>query len=299
MRSLESAVRASIREATRSGGPGYWAALAAGIAVAAPVARVFLGTGSTSVETLTMTSILAAIAFACTTAGAVLAIRARTNAKAIAWVFASNVIPPTVVCAPSVIGLIFSVPAGLLAAIVVLPLVLSVREWASEERAGRRERERLFGAGLLAFSALALLGYECFSDEVPYAGPHGSGLALIEAPAVVAALAALVFAGVSLVREIHLAYLAHRVRSGEVGGLRMAHAAPDHVTIEAVAETGAGPHRTAPTREALGDLPRSFARLLVSITFVVAAALALSAWDSVHAMRMARYCETYHLQCIS
>ncbi len=272
---LEAAVRASIREAMEGGRAGTSAGLAAGLAIAAPVAAFFLHANDGSFAL--GLSLLGLVAFACTAWGTRRAIRAASTGKAIAWVIGSNVLPPTLVFAPTVIGLFFSVPSGLLAAIVVLPFVLAVRAWAAGDRLGREERESLLGAALLALVTVALVIAQAYERYDAYAWGSALTASLAYAPTLLTALASVALASWTFARDARRACLARRIERGEASGLKLAGGDAQLVHVERVADVGAGPLRSASTREELGDLPRSIRRIVAALVVGGAATLALAA----------------------
>ncbi|GAB5541170.1 MAG: hypothetical protein SangKO_009300 [Sandaracinaceae bacterium] len=239
---------------------GWWAATAAGLVVSMSVARFFLamqGTTTPEPGVIAFFGGLFLVALACTLFGAKAALHADGSVGALALTFGANVGPPTVLCAPTVIGLVYSVPAGLIAFTVVAPLVLLTRRSARSERPGHLERERLLGAGWLAATSLAL-----------------SAVGLLEAdgwlgavPGLVCGLAALAFAGLSAGRDLYRSWLAAAARLGR-SGLRLGRDA----SLERVALTGAGPHRAQLTGERLGALHEAPLRAAAAVLLTAVSA---------------------------
>lgn len=272
MRILERAVRELSRIRDEGGERrGLPVAIASGVAVSMPVARTFLGFDA-GAEGLWLALPLAGIAFACTTAGTLLALRASTAWRATLWVLASNVVPPTLVCAPTIVGLFISVPSGFAAFVAVLPFALLARRTLRAERSGHAERARLIGAALTLLSAAGLLAFE-LSDATPYRAPGP----LDWAPAIVAAITSLALAGSALALDASRALVASRVARGELPGYRLGDDRNGSAEVERVASTGEGPHRTAATTEALGALPRSAARIALGALACAAAVATLGA----------------------
>ncbi len=272
---LETAVRARIRAAMGPSRVGGGAGLAAGLVVGAAVAETFLSMGDGANDIAWMVLPLSAVAFLCTGFGAWRAIGAETTGKAVGWVVASNVLPPTLICLPTIVGVIFSFPAGLIAAATVLPFVLVVRKRATEPTRGREARERILSGAMAAFGGLVLLGWQLFvrAGSSAYAPSHPPALF---APVVVSALGALALAGSALLVELRNRRLVARIERGEEG-LRIVERDEARVEIEQIAETGAGPHRRAETRDLLGTLPRSRRRWMAALSVVTTALLVLAA----------------------
>ncbi len=273
MRSLETVRRALDRPPEEGGEAGMWVGFASGALVALPVLRVFLAFDDDP-TVVVLAVALASIAFACTTLGTVLAVRAETPAKAVGWLFLLNVLPPTLACAPSIYGVVFSFPAGLIAFTVVLPLAIWAR--VGRARPGHESRERLLGAGWLAAMACAMLAFELTQLNRPYATP-ASYLLL---PATVCGLGALGLALASVVPDLMRLWTWRAVVDGRYPGLR---ARPDgrfSAVIERHTDAGAGPMRSASTSETLGSLSASPARSLLGVATALGATAVcgLSAW---------------------
>lgn len=272
MRWIERAVRAASRmRDDRAERLGLGTALGAGVAVSMPVARTFLGFGP-GWESAALATVLAGIAFACTTGGTLLAVRAKTTGKAVLWVALSNIVPPTFVCAPTIYGLIISVPSGVVAALAVLPFALAARRTLRSERAGHAERDRLIGATFAGLSAVGLVAYE-LTDAAPYVVRPLYDLA----PATLAALVALALGAWTAAVEARRAWVGARLARGDVRGYRLGAEAGGLAVVERVEEAGAGPLRAAPTREVVGALPRSVARLAAGVLTSAAASAVLLA----------------------
>ena len=271
MTSLERAVRAGIRELEeRDARSGLWMAIATGVAVSMPVARTFIGFGGEAAAAWALP--LAGLALLCTTAGTFLAVRAKSTARAVLQVLAWNVIPPTLVCLPSVVGLIFSVPSGFAAFAAVLPFALFAR-WSSRlERPGHAERDRLMGGLMVALSGAGLVIYEVAQTSDVYSPPNP----LAPAPAILAGVVALGLIGYALAKDVHRALLARSLGRGELPGWRVARAAEGRATVERAFEAGAGPHRAAPTRDTVGELVYSPPRIAAALALTVAAASLLA-----------------------
>lgn len=280
MRWIERAVRAASRmRDDRAERLGLGTALGAGVAVSMPVARTFLGFGP-GWESATLATVLAGIAFACTTGGTLLAVRAKTTGKAVLWVTLSNIVPPTIVCAPTIYGLIVSVPSGVAAALVVLPFALAARRTLRSERAGHAERDRLIGAAFAGLSAVGLVVAYELADAAPYVVRPLYDLA----PATLAALVALALGAWTAAVEARRAWVGARLARGEVRGYRLGAEAGGLAVVERVEEAGAGPLRAAPTREVVGALPRSVARLAAGVlTSATATAVLLAVIATVAA----------------
>ncbi|MCZ7681854.1 MAG: hypothetical protein M5U28_24895 [Sandaracinaceae bacterium] len=247
---IERAVRAASRmRDDRAERLGLGTALGAGVAVSMPVARTFLGFGP-GWESAGLATVLAGIAFACTTAGTLLALRAKTTGKAVLWVALSNIVPPTIVCAPTIYGLIISVPSGVAAALAVLPFALAARRTLRSERAGHAERDRLIGAAIAGLSAVGLAAYE-LTDAAPYVVRPLYDLV----PATLAALVALALGAWTAAVEARRTWVGARLARGDVRGYRLGPEAAGAALVERVEEPGAGPLRAAPTREVVGALP--------------------------------------------
>jgi hypothetical protein len=266
VKSLEKVVAESFETLRdRASRKGLWLAIGAGVGVAAPVAYFFL-------VVLWNASFLAPtlgpLAFACTFAGALLAVRAKTAWRALGWVFLSNVLPPTLVCAPTVIGMMFSTPSGLVAFALVLPFVYLAR-WSARRERGHEERERLLGALFAALSAIGIVVASAIL--VPDAGPQPP-FAVSILPALVASLTALGLALSSLARDVGRAVLVMRAKSE---GWRVHATDRGTAVLERVFRIGGGPLREAETSEHVGEI--EVAVLRTALSAIASLALALIA----------------------
>lgn len=265
----------------RGEGRGLAVALASGVAVSMPVARFFLALLHDNPEVPNLlyhhpvdrwaALPFAGIACTCTTAGTLFALRAPTACRATLWVLASNVVPPAIVCAPTVYGLCFSVPCGFAAFVAVLPFMLLARRALRAQRPGQSEHLRLIGAALALLGAAALVGAE-LAGSTPEQVPS-----MLEwAPAIFAATTSLGLAGSAFLVDVTRAFVAFRIARGDLPGCRLAGDHDGSARVERVATLGEGPLRTVVVVEALGALPRSPARIALG-ALESAAALALLA----------------------
>ncbi len=296
---LERAVRAAarMREDPRER-RGLATAIASGVAVSMPVARTFLGLDTSLGGWVLGAALLGGLAMVCTAGGTFLAIRASSTKRAVLWVLGANVVPPTLVCAPTIYGLLISVPSGVAAFAAVLPFALYARRALRSERSGHLERDRLTGALLVAISALGLAAYELLlADPYPGCVPVGEAWRCIPpfespfeavlrrsidlVPAAVASLTALTLSGLALARDGRRAWIAASVRRGEVRGYRLGEESNGSAAVERVEEVGAGPMRAAPTLEPVGAIPRSSLRLVAALATSTLAAAALGAAGSL------------------
>lgn len=255
MRGLNKVLRALDRTTTEQGQMGIWVALASGLFVGLPVARFFLVFEDE--VGLVAGTLLGGLAFVCTMAGSLVAMRAETTWKAVAWVLGMNIIPPTVACAPSIYGVIISLPSGVLAATLVLPLVLIAR--SGRELPGQASRERLLGSMWLAVMTGALVLVELQVARDPY--PRREAVALV--PVVLAALGAVSLATSTLAVDGFRLWIWRGVARGAFPGLRAKPTGKFSAVIERYADTGAGPMRSAPTSEGLGKISASPARTMI------------------------------------
>lgn len=267
MRALERAVRDAVSELNESRA-GRWVAVATGVGVAMPVARTFLGMGGELAEGLAWALPLSALAFVCTTIGTLLALRAKSMVKAALQVLAWNLLPPTLICAPTIIGLFFSVPSGFAAFLVVLPFALSAKVALADERPGRAERARLIGGLFAGLSAAGLVVYDAL-DPWRYRVHH----VLEPAPAIIAAAFGLAIVTRALVTDARRAWVARALGHGRLPGWALGTIENGRVTVERATLSGAGPMREAVTRDAFGEIAYSPLRLGLA----VALALALTA----------------------
>lgn len=231
-----------------------WAAVASGLVVAGPVAQTFV---SFDGPTMLLAPLLALLAFLCTMAGTLLAIRASTGGKATLWVLAANVMPPTLLCLPTIYGLVFATPSGLLAFVVVLPLALWARHIALDGAPHGAERMRLASALFLGTTALCLVSATFLhlrGPREPWEATPNAWFLL--APTVAVSLAAIASALGSLLPDLYRVRLRARVASGRMGSLRLREEGTSAVLEHAVS-AGAGPMRSGTTSEALGVLNAS------------------------------------------
>lgn len=276
-RALESMVRSAVRDlGEHDHATGLFTALGCGVAVSMPVLRTFIGFPSSDGPGVVIAFALGLLAFVCTTAGAYVAVRARTTGLAVLWAFASNVLPPTLVCAPTILGLIYSVPSGLAAFVFVLPFVLVARWSLARARSGYASRDLLIGATIATLSTLGLAVFE-HADIQTYI-PR-SPLMLV--PALIAGVTALALALVSLLGDARRAFVGRALARGRVEGFRMVREGGEAIVEEVVA-LGAGPHRAAFSTETLGTLPISIVRVALA-TMIVLVALTGVASLALHA----------------
>jgi hypothetical protein len=228
--------------------------------VAAPVVRLFLsfqpglGLG------------LGLVAFLCTAAGAAVAVRMDTTAKAVGLVFVSNVVPPTLVCAPTIVGVLFSFPSGLAAFAVTLPLVLLARRSARSPTPGHVERERLLGAAFLLAGALLLAAFELRHG-------HARDGWWEPSPIPMAALGALALALAAALPDLYRVWLRRTVRRGGLAHLALR----EDGVLERAHRAGDGPLRQATAREALGRLHASPRRAAAGVALSLFAAASVTA----------------------
>jgi hypothetical protein len=126
-------------------GPRYGAALAAALGVAAPVALLFGWIGAAFARDTQDAAGLAviaagvvgvpALAGVCTAATVYVASGRRTAAGAVGVAALGMIGAPTLLFAPTLVGMIFSAPAGLLAFVLTLPAVLLARRAVLRARA--------------------------------------------------------------------------------------------------------------------------------------------------------------------
>lgn len=249
-------------EVVRRRSAGWWAAVAAGLVVSMSVARFFLAAADGEMPSLGPALLfggLFLVAFVCTTFGAVAGSRADGGWMTALVVLLSNAGPPTLLFLPTVIGVVFSLPAGLAAFAVVLPLVLLARRNAEVAAPGWIERERLFGAAWLIAASVVMTALD----------PGTRGW-LERAPALVCALAGIGYAGLSAARDVYRSWLAAAARLGR-SGLRLGR---DH-GLRRAAFVGAGPHRRRETSEHLGTLREAPLRAALGLAATGLGALAL------------------------
>lgn len=256
MTGLKRVLRALDRTTTEQGQLGIWVALASGLFVALPVARFFLVLDFDDFGYVAA-PLLGGLAFVCTMAGSLIAMRAPTTGKAIAWVLAMNILPPTVACAPSIYGVVISLPSGVLAATLVLPLVLIARH--GRDKPGQASRERLLGSLWLAAMTAALVIVELDILNDPW--PRREAVGLV--PVVITAMTALGLALSTLAVDGFRLWIWRGVTRGAFPGLRAKQIGKFSAVIERYEETGAGPLRSAPTREGLGQISASPARTVI------------------------------------
>jgi hypothetical protein len=262
VRRLEEVVRKGLTSLEDS---GRWRGLivgaASGVGVSVLVAQTFLGwNGWAAIG-------LGALACLCTTLGTIAAVRASSTGKAVLWVLGLNVLPPTLVFLPTLIGLFWAVPAGLLAFAVVLPLALLAR--AARQRPDRPERELLLGAGFTALAAAAL----AFMTGILAGTPHHAwwapgGPNVLAIPMLIAALVTLVLASAALARELRRAWIVVRAKRA---GFVVAHAGAGQHLVSIDVSIGSGPHRSARSTEDLGTLWLSPVRTALSLAAVAVA----------------------------
>lgn len=273
MRGFDRVLRALDRT-TKGEEPGLGLAVASGLVVSAPVARLFLAFDDEPMF-LVLALGLGLIAFLCTTSGTLMALKADTTAKAVGWAFVTNVVPPAVVCAPSIYGVVFSIPAGLIAFCVVLPMVLLGRAGAGP---GRESRRQLVGALFASAMAVALVYAEGIAAQDYY--PRQSGLERL--PLTFVALTAVVLAVGTAGRDLFRLWMWREVARGSLPGLRAEPSGRWAGTIVRHEDVGQGPLRTAPTHECVGRISASPARavsgVLTSLAALVVAGCAAWAW---------------------
>lgn len=218
------------------------------------------------------------LAFTCTTVSSIVAIRARTTGQAIAWTFIGNVVPPTVLCLPTILGVFYATPAGLIAFAVTLPLVLaarSVRAGDGELALGADQRERLVGAVALLVATVALLGVNLAMHRLyspvylRFAWDPSDTPPLALAAPVLGALATTVFAAMTAIPDLMRSRLADRIARGVVAGLE-SHVRGGLTHVNAVVTQPGGPMRSAESREALGAMvvsgPRAALGVMLSLS---------------------------------
>lgn len=231
---------------------GILAGIGTGVGVSMAVARFFLELAGPDQTPWILLPTL--IALVCTTAGTALAVRAPTAGRAILWVVLANVLPPTLLCAPTVIGLVFATPSGIVAAALVLPLALLARESARSPKEGHAERDALFGAGFAALAALGMAGYA-------HVEPNSQAM-LAPVPGLLAAGAALIMASWAFVGGLRRDWVTRAIAAGQVRGMRLGGTHEGAVVVERTVDVGSGPHRAATTREAVGSIRLAPLRML-------------------------------------
>ncbi|MFK7987861.1 MAG: hypothetical protein AB8I08_17720 [Sandaracinaceae bacterium] len=265
---------------------GLFAGSASGLMVAAAVLLFFVRCGLDR-EASILLVVPVGLAFVCTTVSSILAIRAPSTSKAVLWTFAGNVLPPTLLCLPTIMGVLYATPAGLVAFVFTLPVVLAARGARSEpngpDSRPDHARERLVGALTLCVVTLALLAFNALSDRYEQlvwdSAPSVLPASLIP---IVTALGAAALALMTAVPELRRARLADRIGRGQVAGL--ASRVEVGVThVDEVAMLGGGPMRSAVSRQAVGGMVWSPARAVVGALLSVVGVhlLALSALAAV------------------
>jgi hypothetical protein len=248
---------------------GIWAGIGTGLGVSMVVSRAFLEVAGDEDSAWVLIPLL--VAAVCTTFGTFLATRASTTGSAVMWVFVANVVPPTLMCLPTVLGLLFAIPSGLVAFLLVLPAALLARWSARLDEPGHAERDALVGAGFATFAALLLALWE-------HAEPTTEAPVLSPVPGVLAAGLALALASWTLIRGLLRTRIVRALAAGRVPGLRLASNDQGTFAVEQAVDIGGGPHRGAVTRDVIGAIRPAPAR---TVGAAITATLALVALVAV------------------
>ncbi|MEM9187735.1 MAG: hypothetical protein AAGF12_01065 [Myxococcota bacterium] len=181
------------------------------------------------------------LAMVTATVGLQFAVRARGTAEAVAIVLAWTVIPPMTLFLPTVIGLFFALPAGLLTCAILLPAVLFRRHWEPLAMEPRRRREGVVvGATLMVFTVVVLGVAATAFERVLFGNEPWAPVWLIPAALLVALTGILL--GLEFLRDLRgwwrLRVLAHKPRTDFV----VRHATGGW-EVRRVFDGGPGPHR--------------------------------------------------------
>jgi hypothetical protein len=253
---------------------GLGVALGAGVGVGAAVHRTFIALDPNGGGFVAVGGGLGLLACLCTGVGAWAAMRQPTLGRALLWTFLANVGPPTLVCAPTVIGLFFSIPAGVLAFAAVVPLVVAARRWAHPATPGWSERELLAGAGFAVLSALGMNAYQLVATSSS-TGPYDF------IPVFFASLAAATMCIAAGAPDARRAIVLSVGAAGRLPGYRIAPHGPSGSDLVRHATAGAGPHRAASTHEVVGVIPHPWRRLALAAALFVASACAPLAFAAI------------------
>jgi len=249
------------------------------LGVGAPVAALFVPLAVAERGLVTALCVIAALAAPIFTFLAVLVAQSsKTTRGAVGMTLLGCVSPPTMMFALTIYGLVFAVPAGLLAFALVVPLVLAARHIAAHDSADAIARMLApASAWLVPIGAVVLLVERLY-------GGHGAWGAL-------PLLASLLVALVVLIRDGARLIVLMRARHGVASGLALRPATPDDAALprlsagllargpfevlERVTTLGDGAFRSTRTTEPLGLVRAPWARFALAAIVALMAAGAL------------------------
>jgi len=275
----------ALRAFSRSAAPlRVVVAAACAVGVGAPVAALFmpLAVAESSNRLVAALCVIAALAAPSFTFLTVLVAQStKTTRGAVGMTLLGCVSPPTMMFALTFYGLVFAVPAGLLAFALVVPLVLAAREIAAHDSADAIDRMLApASAWLVPIGAVVLL------VERLYGGQGAWGALPL--------LASLLVALVVLIRDGARLIVLMRARHGVALGLALRPATPDDAALprlsaglltrgpfevlERVTTLGDGAFRSTRSTEPLGLVRAPWARsaLAAIVALIAAGALLLS-----------------------
>jgi len=251
------------------------------LGVGAPVAALFvpLAVAESSNRLVAALCVIAALAAPSFTFLTVLVAQStKTTRGAVGMTLLGCVSPPTMMFALTFYGLVFAVPAGLVAFALVVPIVLAAREIAAHDSADAIDRMLApVSAWLVPIGAVALLVERLY-------GGQGAWGAL---PLLASLLVVLIRDGARLI-------VLMRARHGVASGLALRPATPDDAALprlsagllargpfevlERVTTLGDGAFRSTRTTEPLGLVRAPWARFALAaiVALMAAGALLLS-----------------------